>query len=242
VLPDAVLLVDDDAVVLDVLAIALKKKQLTVHTATRLAEARELVRTQPLACLLVDKNLDDGSGLDLIEHVRVAQPLCACVVMTGYPNADSILKALRLGAVDYLEKPFPSLAIIQEKVVGLIARARVGAERDALLKKVQELSARGGHEDFQETAQLAMLQHALEVAQEDHAAALATLKQATQQEIEGLTARFEAVKGRHQRALTALRQAAASLANLLEGHRVSGEAERDLREVRRLLTQVLDER
>lgn len=223
------------------LAGALKKKPLTVKSATRLGDALALVKAEPFSCLLVDKNLEDGSGLDLIERARVLQPFCGCVMMTGYPNADSILRALRLGAVDYLEKPFPSLAIIQEKVMGVVERQRLLAERDTLYQRLQELTAHGDREAFQETAQLVMLQQALAVHQEDHARALLAQQERSDAAFNELNSRLDAVKFRHQRALSALRRTAASLANLLEGHQLQGPAEQELREVRRLVTSLLDE-
>jgi DNA-binding NtrC family response regulator len=58
--------------------------------------------------------------------------------MTAYPNADSILEALKLGAVDYLEKPFPHVSIIQEKVKAAVDRQRRLA---SLSSRVAEMNA-----------------------------------------------------------------------------------------------------
>jgi FixJ family two-component response regulator len=240
-LPNAVLVVDDEPIVLDVLAVALKKKGLEVFTSTTLAEANTLAANHAFACVLVDKNLPDGSGLELIERFRSVQPLCACLVMTGYPNADAILQAMRLGAVDFLEKPFAAIAVIQEKVVSIVARQQLLAEREGLAARVKQLQERGGQEDFRETAQIALLQQALEVAQEDLQTARAAADASAQHEVELLTSRLDALKFRYARMVTAMRQSAAALSNLLEAHAVSPEADRELREARRALTQVLDE-
>ena len=132
------LVVDDEAIVLDVLKVALKKAGFTVFTATRLVEATALVHGQKFSCALIDKNLPDGSGLDLIRLIRQRQADCTCLVMTAYPNADSILEALKLGAVDYLEKPFPHVSIIQEKVKAAVDRQRRLA---ALSSRVAEMNA-----------------------------------------------------------------------------------------------------
>ncbi len=135
---DSILVVDDEAIVLDVLKVALKKAGFTVFTAGTLADANALVGTQRFACALVDKNLPDGSGLDLIRAIRGKQADCTCLVMTAYPNADSILEALKLGAIDYLEKPFPHVSIIQEKVKAAVERQRRLA---ALSARVAEMNA-----------------------------------------------------------------------------------------------------
>lgn len=240
-LPDNVLLIDDEAIVLDVLTVALQKKGLTVKTALKASDGVKLLETEPFGCLLVDKNLPDGSGLDVIKRARELQPLCACIVITGYPNVDSILQALRLGAVDYLEKPFPQMALVQEKVVQALARQRLAAEREALFRRVQELQAQKPKEDFATNAQVALLQQALDVARADHERALREVQESAQAEVDAATGRLDAVKFRHQKTLASLRQGAALLANLLDAHSLPPEVERDLRELRRALSSVLDE-
>lgn len=137
--PESVLVVDDESVVLDVLKVALKKAGFTVFTAAKLVEGTAMVHGHQFSCALIDKNLPDGSGLDLIRLIRQRQPDCTCLVMTAYPNADSILEALKLGAVDYLEKPFPHVSIIQEKVKAAVDRQRRLA---ALSHRVAEMNAR----------------------------------------------------------------------------------------------------
>jgi DNA-binding response OmpR family regulator len=136
--PDSILVVDDEAIVLDVLKVALKKAGFTVFTAMRMVEGIALLHGQQFACALVDKNLPDGNGLDLIRQIRQKQSDCTCLVMTAYPNAESILEALKLGAVDYLEKPFPHITIIQEKVKAAVDREQRLA---ALSARVAEMHA-----------------------------------------------------------------------------------------------------
>lgn len=132
------LVVDDEAIVLDVLTVALKKEGFSVFTAARLVEGTAMIHGQRFSCALIDKNLPDGSGLDLLRLIRQRQPDCTCLVMTAYPNAESILEALKLGAVDYLEKPFPHVSIIKEKVKAAVERQRRLA---ALSSRVAEMNA-----------------------------------------------------------------------------------------------------
>jgi|APLak6261679142_1056127.scaffolds.fasta_scaffold00015_128 DNA-binding NtrC family response regulator len=138
---DSILVVDDEAIVLDVLKVALKKAGFQVLTATRLVEGTAMLHGQRFSCALIDKNLPDGSGLELIRLIRQKQPDCTCLVMTAYPNAESILEALKLGAVDYLEKPFPHVTIIQEKVKAAVDRQRRLAALSARVAEMQALKA-----------------------------------------------------------------------------------------------------
>ncbi len=171
---DSILVVDDEAIVLDVLKVALKKVGFAVFTATTLAEANTLVNAQRFACALVDKNLPDGSGLDLIRAVRSKQADCTCLVMTAYPNADSILEALKLGAIDYLEKPFPHVSIIQEKVKAAVERQRRLA---ALSSRVAEMNALKAAAEAASANADPALQSRYDTLQFKHQRALATLRE-----------------------------------------------------------------
>jgi DNA-binding response OmpR family regulator len=236
VVPNSVLLIDDEPIVLDVLKIALEKKAFGVVTTTRIADALKLLDTQPFGALLVDKNLPDGNGLDVIRAARTRQPFCACMMMTGYPNVASILEALRLGAVDYLEKPFPQMSLVQEKIRSAIENQRILKERDALIFKVQEFQ-KAGNGVFERDTEVAMLQQALELAREEKQ----YLNSKYQLEISEWQERLTAIKNRHLQTVQAMRASSAALANVLEGHKVAAEVERDLREARRLLSTTANE-
>ncbi len=168
--PDSVLVVDDEAIVLDVLKVTLKRAGFAVFTAARLVEGTALIHSHRFSCALIDKNLPDGSGLDLIRLIRQRQPDCTCLVMTGYPNADSILEALKLGAVDYLEKPFPHVSIIQEKVKAAVDRQRRLA---SLSSRVAEMSALKAAADAEEPG----LQSKYDALNFRHQRALAILRE-----------------------------------------------------------------
>lgn len=169
---DSILVVDDEAIVLDVLKVALKKAGFTVYTASRMVDGLALAKGQKFSCALIDKNLPDGSGLDLIKQIRAKHPDCTCLVMTAYPNADSILEALKLGAVDYLEKPFPHVSIIQEKVKAAVDRQRRLA---ALSARVAEMHALKAATEAQATEEVT-LQSKLDTAQYKFQRSLALLR------------------------------------------------------------------
>lgn len=234
--PNSVLLIDDEPIVLDVLRIALEKKAFAVLTAHRVTDAIKALDTQRFGALLVDKNLPDGSGLDVIRAARSRQPFCACMMMTGYPNVTSILEALRLGAVDYLEKPFPQMSLVQEKIRAAIESQRILQERESLIFKLQELQ-KAGNGVFERDTEVAMLQQALELAQEEKQ----YLASKHQVELSESQERLTSIKNRHLHALQAMRATSASLANLLEGHTLPPEAEREVREARRLLSSTIEE-
>jgi len=98
------LIVDDDAGFLLGLAELVKREGFVVARAGSLKQAREEMATNPPHILLVDLQLPDGSGLELLEGL---EPLTApeVVLITGHASVETAVDALRRGVADYLTKP-----------------------------------------------------------------------------------------------------------------------------------------
>ncbi|MBK7864466.1 MAG: response regulator [Archangiaceae bacterium] len=138
-LSSAVLVVDDEPSVLQLLEVLLKRQSLQVQTAVNGSDAIRLMLDNSYGCLMVDKNLPDKSGLDVIAEARRLHPYCACIVMTAFPSYDSILAAMRMGAVDYLEKPFHDLPLVAQKVARAVEQQQIVFERDTFAKLLREM-------------------------------------------------------------------------------------------------------
>jgi len=101
----AVLIVDDEPQLVRTLRRMLEAEGFRVLEATdRAGVARELVHAPEL--ILLDLQLGDVSGVDVIADIRQQCPDSAILVMTGYATIDSVVACMRAGAFDYLEKPF----------------------------------------------------------------------------------------------------------------------------------------
>jgi two-component system response regulator PilR (NtrC family) len=100
----AVLVVDDEADLRELLALTLVRLGLDVDTAESLAQARELLGRNHYALALTDMRLPDGIGLDLVREVasRNGPPIA---VITAYGSTENAIAALKAGAFDYLAKP-----------------------------------------------------------------------------------------------------------------------------------------
>jgi DNA-binding NtrC family response regulator len=98
------LLVDDDLGFVLGLADAVQREGFTVSTATTLAQAREELARQEPDALLIDLQLPDGSGLDLVPPAEGRLPP-GVIFITGHGSVDLAVEALRLGASDFLTKP-----------------------------------------------------------------------------------------------------------------------------------------
>lgn len=101
----SLLLVDDDTTFVERLARAMEKRGFVCRTAYSVAEARKAVAEAPPAYAVIDLRLEDGTGLDVVDHLREARPDARIVVLTGYGAIATAVAAVKMGAADYLSKP-----------------------------------------------------------------------------------------------------------------------------------------
>jgi signal transduction histidine kinase len=104
--PAEVLVVDDEEVIRGALGRVVTHAGGTADFAETSARARELIGDRDYAIALLDKNLPDGSGIDILAFIKQTRPRTEVLIITGYGNMDSAIEALRLGAFDYIVKPF----------------------------------------------------------------------------------------------------------------------------------------
>jgi CheY-like chemotaxis protein len=127
--PSSVLVIDDEPVVLDLFQRVLGEKGLLIRTAQNADEALAILEREGFGCVLADKNLPGLDGIEIVRRVRQSQPWCACIVMTAYASTESAVEALRLGAVDYLEKPFEDLARVADRIDDAVKQMKAEYER-----------------------------------------------------------------------------------------------------------------
>jgi YesN/AraC family two-component response regulator len=173
--PDLVLLVDDEKSILDVLSMGFKRAGIPVQTALTAEDAIVLLEAHKFAAVVTDKNLPGKSGLDLLKLINETYPHTARVVITGFVNTDSVLEAMRLGADDYLLKPFESIMLVVERVKQAMKHRKVQMEREALAKALREMEKslrRSESTAFQKGTELDLFQNVMELRIEDATAEL----------------------------------------------------------------------
>ncbi|WP_375765456.1 ATP-binding protein [Archangium gephyra] len=104
--PESVLIVDDEPSLRTILSFIVQRTGAVPVLAPDAATARQLAAKHTFACALIDKNLPGENGLEFLKWLRTVQPGCNALIVTAYGNVDSAIEALRLGAFDYLLKPF----------------------------------------------------------------------------------------------------------------------------------------
>jgi len=114
-----ILVVEDDADQRSLLANILRSRDYLVAEAESLAAARAELERSPVDLVLSDWKLPDGDGNELLKEVRRDHPATAFVTATAYGTIARAVTAIRLGADDYLVKPFErqSLLLAIEKVL-----------------------------------------------------------------------------------------------------------------------------
>jgi two-component system response regulator HydG len=100
------LVVDDDVPVRRACAEIAAGLGFAVRTADSIASARAALVQAPADILLLDIKLPGGNGLLLLEEVRALYPRTSVIVMSAFASVDTAVEAMRIGAGDYLTKPF----------------------------------------------------------------------------------------------------------------------------------------
>lgn len=101
-----VLVVDDEQTFQDLLKRTLSTAGYEVTTADDGEEAIELIEEQYFDLVMTDQKMPKKSGLEVLEAVREISPSTLVIIITGYASLDSAMKAIKLGAYDYISKPF----------------------------------------------------------------------------------------------------------------------------------------
>ena len=123
-----ILLIEDDAVLREVMLRSLGEAGHRVDAAATAAHARHLWHVQPFDAVLLDLNLPDGNGLAVLREARSRDDRTPVLVLTARNRTDERIAGLDAGADDYLGKPF-DLAEVDARLRALARRALDAAER-----------------------------------------------------------------------------------------------------------------
>ena len=123
-----VLVVDDEKVVLDAIRRTLRQSGLEIDTAESAAEALKLLSTYSYGLVITDLMMPEIDGLELLRRIRVSGTKTAAIMITGYPSIQTALEAKRLGAFEYVTKPFTHQEL-HSVVVRAIRAGAAGAVR-----------------------------------------------------------------------------------------------------------------
>jgi two-component system, NtrC family, response regulator AtoC len=132
----SVLIVDDEELIRRSVRMALEGAGCSVTVAGSGAEALRQMQHDVPDCVLIDLRLGDMDGLDVLREVRARVAGLKAIVITAHGDVDSAVQALRLGAYDFIKKPFDL-----DEVIASVTNA---LRTDVLERQVAYYSARSG--------------------------------------------------------------------------------------------------
>ena len=128
-----VLLVDDDHDVLGANARYLRVNDLNVVVADQASTAIERLKAEPIDVVVTDLRMPNCDGIEFAHEVRDITPLLPIVFLSGFATVPEIVEAMKLGAVDFLEKPVePDHLLGKIKSVSTSFRSEIALQRQAL--------------------------------------------------------------------------------------------------------------
>lgn len=110
---DCIHVIDDDAAVRDSLAMLLQSVGLEVQVYASAEDFLQAAGSIGPACVLLDVRLPDMSGIELLEELTGKQLPLAVIMMTAYGDVPLAVRAMKSGAVDFIEKPIDSEVLLQ---------------------------------------------------------------------------------------------------------------------------------
>jgi two-component system response regulator RegA len=135
--PQSVLIIDDDERFAATLAQALARRGFATHTAHDIRTAMAAVERGSHDAAIVDLRLGDEDGLELVEPLRAGAADMRILVLTGYASIATAVKAIKLGADDYLAKP-----VTAGTVVAALTRGAAVSPDAALAGGLEPMSPR----------------------------------------------------------------------------------------------------
>jgi DNA-binding NtrC family response regulator len=132
-----VLVIDDEPAILQVMEANLRKEGYSVHTALNAYEGLDKLRQTRFDTVIVDYQLPQFDGLSLLEEMKRVGIQVPVIVITAYGTIEQAVRAMRLGAVDYLTKPinYDELTLV---VKNAVTRQNLAKEIERLRRVIDE--------------------------------------------------------------------------------------------------------
>lgn len=114
-----ILIVDDDASIRSMLLIVLKEENRELLTANDAIEALKILTDEKVELLISDIKMPDITGIALLKKVKTVNPELPVIMITAYASTDEAVEAMKLGAFDYITKPFniDELKVVVERAL-----------------------------------------------------------------------------------------------------------------------------
>ena len=127
---EKVLLVDDEEEFVETLAERMRSRGMEVATSNSGGDALELVGTESFDVVVLDLQMPGMDGIEVLERIKQRQPDIQVVLLTGHATVEKGVEAIKLGAMEFLEKPI-DLSALSEIIHKAKAEKMILVEQDA---------------------------------------------------------------------------------------------------------------
>jgi DNA-binding NtrC family response regulator len=139
---EKVLLVDDEADFLDTLSERMRDRGMDVSTTTSAEDALKKLDAESYDAIVLDLMMPEMDGLELLKAIKKKKPELQVILLTGYATVGKGIEAMKLGAVDFLEKP-ADLKVLTEKIKEAQANKMVIVEKQVEEKMKNIIRVKG---------------------------------------------------------------------------------------------------
>jgi len=123
-----VLLVDDEKEFVDLLGERMSARGMEVSSTTSAADALKIAEEQTFDAIVLDLMMPEMDGLEVLKNLKAKRPELQVILLTGHGTIEKGVEAMRLGAMDFVEKP-ADLDTLTEKIKKAQARKMILVER-----------------------------------------------------------------------------------------------------------------
>jgi len=132
-----ILIVDDEQIIRRSINLIFKKMPYLIDAVESGSEALELLNKQKFDLILLDINLNDINGIEILKKVKQQFPEIIVIMITGFATVESAIEAMKAGAYDYIKKPL-NAAELQQLVANTLETLRLKKEVEELRQRQME--------------------------------------------------------------------------------------------------------
>jgi DNA-binding response OmpR family regulator len=134
------MVVDDEQIVQESVRRILEEEGFSVDAVSRVDKALELLKKKTYDLILTDLMMPERNGMELVEAVALEYPDTGIIMFTGHPSVSSAVESIKLGALDYLPKPFTpdELVEVTQRALRKVTMARRDKEAHQLFEDAEK--------------------------------------------------------------------------------------------------------
>ena len=135
-----ILILDDEKQFTEELSGFFEDSDFEAFEANTVAEGKNILNKTEIDLLILDVRLSGANGLDILKEVKIQYPTMEVIIISAHGDMDTVIKAMRLGAFDYLRKPFRFIDIQiaierTQKYLQMLQKLKLMEEKNSLISK-----------------------------------------------------------------------------------------------------------